>query len=262
MAKLSIDQIEFLKQHGFSELEVFDAGGMATSSWKLEMKKRGFLIAFGTTPCGRKGHTLRTRAGHCIQCSPDKISYLKRHIEDGKVYVAYSTSKRIVKVGTSQVSSRDRIMQLNYYRYGEACDWDMVFSINCKRAGEVESSAHRLLSSYKVPGTYYKGGTYIDCRELFNCSAQTAIKNVNDAVYQITGEKQHSTSISKNRILPVTRETKRQTVGEFADLLGVPFKTLIDQLSAAGVHKNTKNEVISTLDKDKLLHYLRKIHSL
>ena len=100
--KLSRDQLAFLKRHKIPADRVFNATGMATVAYKAEMKLLEAWVAFGVTPCSEAGHTLRTRAGHCVQCKPARLSYLMRFDQAGDIYVAVSTSGAMVKVGTSQ----------------------------------------------------------------------------------------------------------------------------------------------------------------
>ena len=50
------------------------------------------------------------------------------------------------------------------------------------------------------------------------------------------------------------------SIADFARELKVPPSVLIEQLRAAGVHKQTAGESISEQDKSKLLEYLRKTH--
>src|SRR5438309_395782 len=51
------------------------------------------------------------------------------------------------------------------------------------------------------------------------------------------------------------------SVAQFAGELKVPPSQLLEQLRAAGVHKQVAEDVLSEQDKTRLLEYLRKSHS-
>ena len=114
MARLTVDEIRFLQGAGVPLSRVFDASGLSNQQYKFAMRSLGMWIAYGVTACQAAGHTLRTRAGHCAQCSPENISYLRRHDEAGEVYVAHSATMNLVKVGLSQ-DVHQRVGQLNTY---------------------------------------------------------------------------------------------------------------------------------------------------
>lgn len=82
--------------------DLFDATGLKASDWKIQMKALGNLVAFGVTPCLQYGNTLRTRAGHCLQCNTANLSYLKRMSESADVYVCWSKISHIAKIGLSK----------------------------------------------------------------------------------------------------------------------------------------------------------------
>src|SRR5437899_6429849 len=50
------------------------------------------------------------------------------------------------------------------------------------------------------------------------------------------------------------------SVAQFAGELKVPPSQLLEQLRAAGVHKQVAEDVLSEQDKTRLLEYLRKSH--
>lgn len=211
VAKLTAEQLEFLKHHDIPLEKVFDASGLSAAVYNQRMKDGGYWIAFGVTPCGAAGHTLRTRHGQCIQCKPANLSYIKRHSLPGVVYVAYSLSERIVKIGTSQRS--DRIDHLNSYRYGGASDWMKHYSVPCDDAGKVETTAHTILSAFSVRGrSYFKDGGWISCDELFSCSVEQAVEAVKSALAS-NGQKIKANATTDTRNPVQTTANQKNTLG-------------------------------------------------
>ena len=180
--RLTQAQLEFLKHNGIPLSRVFDATGLSTGAYKVRMKALELWVAYGVSPCSAAAHTLRTRAGHCVQCNPANLSYLRRHDEPGQVYVAESSAVgRLVKVGTS-ACAKDRIGQLNIYEYGGRSDWECQFVVSVAKAGRVESIVQQKLERYSAKGTYYKNGNYIECRELFSCAKEEVITIVQEVL--------------------------------------------------------------------------------
>jgi hypothetical protein len=83
-----------------------------------------------------------------VQCRPAAIGYLRRYYADGQVYIAKSTSKGILKVGSAK-DAPSRIAQLNYYVYGGALDWALQASYTCNTAGKVELEVHGILAPHQ-----------------------------------------------------------------------------------------------------------------
>lgn len=185
MARLSTEQLAFLAQHKIPADRVYDASGKPNAIYKAEMKSLEALVAYGVTPCGKGGHTLRSRAGHCVQCTPANLSYLRRFDEIGEVYVAESTQGHLVKVGTS-VDADFRVGQLNVYQYGGRSDWKLRFKARVGKAGRVEGDAHRRLSTYPAAGSYFKNGDFIDSQEIFSCSVDQAVAAIQTAIQSIS----------------------------------------------------------------------------
>ena len=55
MAKLSKTQLAFIAKMDLKIHELFDASGLRTGEWKLQMKELGKLVAFGVKPCAARG---------------------------------------------------------------------------------------------------------------------------------------------------------------------------------------------------------------
>lgn len=175
MGKLSTDQIEFFQSQRVPLSDVFDATGMRKVDYAVAMKEVGVNFAFGTTPCGKGGHSLRTRAGHCIQCDTSKIAYQLRHATPGYVYLAGSASTKLLKVGTS-IDVGDREKKLSEYAYGGATDWRILASVWVNEAGRTEFAVQDRLRDYATPAQYVRQGRIQGCYELFNCSYERAVE--------------------------------------------------------------------------------------
>jgi len=175
MAELTPEQRHFLGEQKVPLSELFDASGMSKSGYVEAMRESGQNFAYGVTPCGKGGHTLRTRAGHCIQCDTSKIAYQLRHQNAGHVYLAGSPSTKLLKVGTT-LDLRDREQKLTEYAYGGATDWEILVSGHCSGAGKVEYLAHRQLKDASVGGFYVRAGRRQACYELFRCGYDAAKK--------------------------------------------------------------------------------------
>jgi len=182
MAKLTKSQLAFIERMQLDSYSLFDASGLRARDWKVQMKELGKLVAFGVTPCSAGGHSLRTRAGHCLQCNTANLSFLKRMSDSGEVYVAWSTSSKIAKIGLSQ-NSYSRLESLNKFRYGGVSDWEMKLIYECENAGEVEFEVHRQLSVYAKTGiSYMNGNVERFCTEIFKCKLKLAIDTLEKVV--------------------------------------------------------------------------------
>jgi hypothetical protein len=182
MAKLTKAQINFINEMKLNINDLFDATGLKASDWKIQMKALGKLVAFGVTPCLQYGHTLRTRAGHCLQCNTANLSYLKRMSESADVYVCWSKISQIAKIGLSKDSYK-RVESLNYFEYGGANDWELKLIYVCDNAGEVESKAHKILSAYSKMGVSYMNvNVERFCTEIFKCTLEQAMDALEEAV--------------------------------------------------------------------------------
>jgi hypothetical protein len=184
MAKLTKSQRLFLERQNVPLSSVFDATGLSTSEYKQAMSDLGMLVAYGVTACKAANHTMRTRAGHCLECRPAGLGFLTRFDSPGQVYVAHSLSTKYVKVGTSNEAT-GRVRGLCSYQYGGATDWELVFALDVEQAGRIEFDAHRRLARHRVSSTYIKTGYVIECQELFRCSVNLAVKAVKDSLKSI-----------------------------------------------------------------------------
>jgi hypothetical protein len=170
----SSSEEQFLQQHNLSPSMFWDAGGRPIKYSAQAMSSHGFDFAYNCVPCKNAGHRLRTRANHCIQCYPARIAFIMRHTSKGFVYIAFSESTALVKVGcTSNISHRQST--LNSLAYGRTNDWTIVASKPSQRMGEDETAIHRILTQYRIHGTYIRDGVSQFCNELYLCNLNTAI---------------------------------------------------------------------------------------
>jgi hypothetical protein len=173
MAKLTPAQRAFLASHDIAPSMVFDATGLSKSQYKRIMEELEKSFAYGVTPCREAGHTLRSRAGHCIQCKTACIAFQMRHNKDGIIYIAGSHSSRMLKIGVT-ADIQNRTVNLNQHLYGRANDWEILSSAKVSNAGRVEADVHKALSDFAIEGTYVRQGRTTECYELFRCSYKAA----------------------------------------------------------------------------------------
>jgi len=169
VASLTQQQMSFLRSQNIPMSSLFDASGMKRTDYQSTMKAEGKSFAYGVTPCNAEGHTLRTRAGHCIQCDHSKIAFMLRSDAQAYIYIAASVAGRLIKIG-STIDISDRKDKLNRYKYGDQKDWQILASARNSQAGRVEAKVHTRLSQYWVPGEYYPAGKRQKCYELFRCN--------------------------------------------------------------------------------------------
>ena len=175
--KLTEDQKAFLSKHNIPLGAVFNAKGFERKIWRMHMKILDMRFAYGVTPCEKMGHTLRSRAGHCIQCDPDRIDFTNRYFEKGYVYVCFSSKKKFLKIGcTKDIQTRES--GLNDLCYGGASDWKTIFSAESNYAGKIEFDTHKKLSKYYFRVDYLRDGVKVNCREIFKCDKNYAIETI------------------------------------------------------------------------------------
>ena len=187
MTQISKEQEEFLEKNQISISDVFDATGLRKKDYRQAMKKLGKNFAIGVTPCKKKQHTLRTRAGHCAQCNAARIAFQKRHSETLYVYVAGSNKLRAIKVGVCNEPSI-RQQSLRELDYGGSNDWNIVFYVKVKNAGLIEFMAHKTLNIFAKPTKHIKEGKEVHCLETFSCSAKIAIESIEKETNEIIEE--------------------------------------------------------------------------
>lgn len=183
---LTRDEKDFIKHHGISPSDIYDARGMTTKEYHDKAKAHGcpFVINY----C-KYGHRLKTRNGHCIVCHPDKIAFQKREINKGVIYIAYCGKYTKVGMIENNINSKNTALNKREYTlnseggYAGRDDWQTIMSWQLdKYAGKVEREAHKLLEKYKVDKDYIYSGELRNAKELFECPIQTAIDAVKKAI--------------------------------------------------------------------------------
>ena len=162
----------FLNSQNISGNSVFDARGYSKADYRRLAKQSGCTFVYHNE-C-RQGHRLKTRSGHCIQCDTKKIAYQKRHSEYGSVYLAFSESEGLCKVGQAK-DPKTRLKTLRSDYYGGASDWELVSEHYFPKSGEAEFEVHLLLSPFQVTGTYDKNGRDQAYREVFRCEREVGL---------------------------------------------------------------------------------------
>ncbi|MBX9635060.1 MAG: GIY-YIG nuclease family protein [Magnetospirillum sp.] len=210
MASLSKAQMDFLASQGVSVGQLYDATGQTKDQYQSAMKRLGKSFAYGVTPCRKGGHTLRSRAGHCIQCDTSVIAYQLRNDADGIVYIAGSLERQLIKVGVCG-DVNNRMYSMNWFGYGGATDWELLSYIETQKAGKAESEVHRRLAGYSKPVSYYKQGSRVDCLELFACSYKIAAAAVQAVVP--AGRLIRSQSVTEEQLAAVYAFADRASSG-------------------------------------------------
>ncbi len=185
---LTDEEARFLSHHNIGEDQVYD--GRYQSKWQREStaKAEGKDIILTSVRCRARGHRLRTRAGHCIQCKPANIGFIRRETADQYVYVAGSLSGQLIKIGTcSDISQRHR--QMCAESYGGQSDWVILHLIFTENAGAVERAASQGVKGERVYREYWKDGLSQMATEMFKCNysdALSALSNASGAVANLS----------------------------------------------------------------------------
>jgi hypothetical protein len=165
----------FSERHGIALDKFFDAAGLRRSDYAKSMHESGFVIAYNTTPCIKGKHTIRNRYGRCVVCDPKQLAFNERAEKSGYVYVAFSRSKKLVKVGFTEDIKR-RHSDLLRQSYAGAKDWSLEFLKKTQSAGRIEIEAHKILAPYLVKNAMYEwDGKLQNARETYSCSLEEVI---------------------------------------------------------------------------------------
>lgn len=169
MNQLNQEQINFLNAQKIDLKFVFNAKGLKKDEYRKLMKDLNKIIAYNVTPCKEKGHTLRTRSGHCCQCDTSKIAFQSRADAKGVTYLAASIKGQIIKIGfTKAVEIRSE--SLNRTKYANLSDWEILFAIESDFAGRIENLANTYMSKYFYSLDYKHDNHIQESYETFHCS--------------------------------------------------------------------------------------------
>ena len=155
LTKLTKAQIKFIEGQNIPISSMFDASGMTRAEYKAAMEDEEKHFAFGVTACKREGHTLRSRAGNCIQCDHANIEMQLRHYRAAFLYIAGSQTLKLLKIGSSG-NPEKRIGSFNADRPRGSSDWRVLASLYVKNAGPIETLVHQDLKHRNEPVQYYK----------------------------------------------------------------------------------------------------------
>lgn len=181
---MTTEERNFINQQGLPEELFIDANRQSINQIEGRMKSLGKVFAYNSIPCDQYGHTIRTRAGHCIQCDTARIAFILRHVSFGTVYIAGSIKGQLIKIGTTS-SRESRADSLNRTKYGNQDDWEILLSFRCLNAGAIEFETHKILRPFVATDIKYSHEnrdqkTY----ELFRCS----YKRAKDSLTQIIND--------------------------------------------------------------------------
>lgn len=180
MEGLTIEQLDFLNKHKVHLKFVFNAKGMKQTDYRIIMKELNKEIAYNVTPCSTAGHSLRTRSGHCCQCRTANMAFQKRNDSAGIIYLAGSLKGNVIKVGfTKAVEIRSE--SLNRTNYAGFNDWKILFAIESKNAGRIETKANSILRDYAYSFDYKHDGLWHDSHETYHCSFSKAKEFIKQA---------------------------------------------------------------------------------
>lgn len=170
----TVTEKAFIARHHIDERDVYD--GRGESKYRKETKARdaGKDFILTSSPCRAAGHLLRTRAGHCIQCDPKKIAYMRRETVTGYVYIAGTLEGRLIKIGQTDDIER-RAKRLKAESYGGFSDWRVLICVQVKNAGKTEREISSRISGKRVAGGYFKDGEAQTAIEMIQCSFSSAL---------------------------------------------------------------------------------------
>ena len=194
MPNFTDSEVIFLAQHRIRKSDVHDGRSQGKRAREAAAKAASKDLILTSVPCQAAGHRLRTRAGHCVQCKPANIGFIKRETAAQYVYIAGSLAGQLIKIGTcGDIGQRER--QMRAESYGGQSDWVILHLVFTENAGAVERSASQQVRGKKVYRQYWKDGISQKATEIFSCSysdALTALSNASGSKVNLTKKlKQH-----------------------------------------------------------------------
>ena len=259
MTTLTTEQKDFLLENKIPLGTVFDAEGLPKKEYSQLMKDVGCLVAIGVTPCKKAGHTMRTRAGHCLQCDSSKWAYQSRHSKEGEVYLAVTLSGEFLKIGTANDATK-RIKTLNDLGYAGVSDWALVAVFASDAAGEVEFNSQKLIEDFAYPTSYKRDEKNVSCLETFRCSSNKALDAIKVSIPNIDAQKFFNKELFElaNQFKEVTGSFIRS--GNVTNDRAVPVVKSTHSLAEVKVAQ--KNDNASIKNKLKESNSVRKEYTL
>jgi hypothetical protein len=167
------EELAFLRRHRISPDDVYDGRNESKLAWQMGARDNGKTLILGS-PCRASGHRLRTRAGHCAQCDPKKITYQRRWRARSYVYIAGSLAAGLIKVGVA-ADTMHRENVLRRIRYGNVEDWELLAHVEVEEGGRIEYETLMRLGRQRVFKSYQKDGYSQVGGELLLCSFSAAL---------------------------------------------------------------------------------------
>jgi hypothetical protein len=170
--KLTTGELVFLRENNLSVADIFQ-GDQASRKHSIEQAKRQNKRFFLGAPCKKAGHRIRTTSGHCIHCNPAAIAHHIRHRSEGYVYLAYSESAGLAKIGMTEKRSSgneisNRQKTLRNGTYAGLTDWKIIMYFFSSEAGKQEDDLSGSFRTKKVFSRYYeKDGRDQEATEIY-----------------------------------------------------------------------------------------------
>lgn len=162
---LTDQEFAFLVSQKILLSHLYDARGLKATGWDEAAKAEDKL--FGLSDACPKGHRLKTRKGHCIECDTSRIAYIRRYSDSGYIYIAATKGGQLLKVGSCS-DTESRAKNLRVQSYGGFSDWEIIASCKVSKMGLVEFGIHKALEGKEASGSYEKNGRKQEARELFD----------------------------------------------------------------------------------------------
>lgn len=192
-AILHAEELTFLTSQNLTVDDVFDGRGLTKQEYAKRAKDQGKIIVLGKECTVGAGHRLKTRSGgHCIQCHPSKIAYASRHSKANYLYIYGSLNARLIKVGmTNSTEERTKSLNVKSYAYANADDWELLYRVWIKQAGEVETKLRQRLEQYAKIIEYQKGDKTQLAKEAVRCPFSTVKAALDDILGIRVREKEY-----------------------------------------------------------------------
>lgn len=171
--KLTRVEQKFLADQGIEEAWLFDASGLQTlAECKRQMRAANAAIALNLRYCG-DGHRITNGRGICLQCFPGQLTFIRRWMESGIVYLAVSKHLGLIKVGTCK-NLDERELSLNEHTYAGGSDWVMKKWVESSQAGQFEHKLSVALCDWREEVEYDRYWKQTYGREVFRCTYRRA----------------------------------------------------------------------------------------